>query len=190
VAGAVLGVVIGSADLVNLQGTAAVNPPVLPAYYALDVGEVQNWLTAAYPDEADTLLSAVTTVAGLAYAEEFAPAFEAAEPDVQLVTERAFQSLTGLVPDPALAAPPTTPPGPLVDSVADGDFSTCLGIDSNPYAPSGPAVYLAVELPDNQLTQIPEAWDAFRLDVSKEGELFWQLLACQQATGGTAERSR
>ena len=190
VVGAVLGILIGAADLVNLQGTAAVNPSVLPAYYALDVGEVQNWLTAAYPDEADALLSSVTNVAGLALADDFTTAFAEAEPDVQLVTERAFQSLTGLVPDPALAPPPSVAPDALVDSVADGEFKTCLGIDSNPYAPSGPAVYLAVELPDSQLAQIPEAWDAFRLDVSKEGELFWQLLACQQSTGGAVERSR
>jgi hypothetical protein len=126
----------------------------------------------------------------LPLADDFAAAFTEAAPDVQLVTERAFQSLTGVAPDPALAPPPATAPEGLMDSPADGVVQTCLGIDSNPYSPSGPAVFLALELPDTQLSQLPEAWDAYRLDTPKEGELFWQMLACDETKGGSMERSR
>ena len=188
--GVVLGLLVSSAGVLNLQGTAAANPPVRPAYYSLDVVELQSWLTAAYPDEADLLLRAVTNVAGLPLADDFASAFTDAAPDVQLVTDRAFQSLTGVVPDPAAAPAPTTVPDGLIDLLADGLVQTCLGIDLNPYSPSGPAVYLALQLPDTQLNQLPEAWDAYRLDTPKAGELFWQMLACQELDGGSVERSR
>lgn len=188
--GAILGVVMAGSGVLNLQGTAAVNPPVRQAYYSLDSAEIQDWLTAAYPDEADNLLRAVTTAAGLPLADDFPAAFQAAQPDVNLITERAFQSLTGVAPDPAQAEPPLTAPDGLMRSLADGPVKTCLGIDSNPYSPTGPALYLAVELPDTQIGQLPEAWNAFRLETSKEGELFWQMLACQQINGGSSERSR
>lgn len=189
-AGALLGVVIASSGVVSLQGTAAVNPPVRQAFYSLDVGEIQGWLTAAYPDEADALLAAVTNAAGLPLADDFAAAFQQARPDVDLITDRAFQSLTGAAPATVLAPTPAVSPDGLMQSLADGAVKTCLGVDSNPYSPSGPAVYLAVELPDTQLAQLPEAWNAFRLETSKDGELFWQALACQQINGGSSERSR
>lgn len=189
-AGAILGVVMAGAGLINLQGTAAVNPPVRQAFYSLDVDEVHRWLTAAYPDESETLLTAVTNAAGLPLADDFAAAFEQAQPDVNLITDRAFQSLTGTAPTEPLAPASAISPEGLMQSLADGPVKTCLGIDSNPYSPTGPALYLAVELPDTQLAQLPEAWDAFRLDTSKEGELFWQMLACQQINGGSSERSR
>ncbi len=188
--GVLLGLLLASSGVISLQGTAADNPPVRQAYYSLDVGETQAWLTAAYPDEADSLLRAVTNLAGLPLADDFAAAFAAAESDVQLVTERAFQSLTGVAPDPALALAPAVAPEGLVDSLADGPVKTCLGIDSNPYSPSGAAVYLAVELPDTQLGQLPEAWATYRLEVPKEGELFWQMLNCREAGSGSSERSR
>lgn len=190
VGGVLVGILVSSAGVLNLQGTAAVNPPVRPAYYSLDVVELQSWLTAAYPDEADTLLRAVTNVAGLPLADDFAAAFTETQPDVNLVTERAFQSLTGVAPDPALAPLPAVVPEALMDSLADGTVQTCLGIDSNPYSTSGPAVYLSLALPDTQLSQLPEAWDAYRLATPKEGELFWQMLACDETKGGSMERSR
>ena len=190
IGGVVLGLLVAGAGVLNLQGTAATNPPVLPAYYSLDVVEIQSWLTAAYPDEADNLLRAVTNVAGLPLTDDFAAAFTAAAPDVNLVTERAFQSLTGVAPDPALAPPPAAAPEGLIESLADGLVQTCLGIDSNPYSVSGATVYLALQLPDSQLSQLPEAWNEYRLETPKEGELFWQMLACQETDGGGVERSR
>lgn len=189
-AGAILGVVMAGAGLIDLQGTAAVNPPVRQSFYSLDVDAVESWLTGAYPDEADTLLTALTAAELLPQADDFAAAFEQAQPDVNLITDRAFQSLTGAAPTEPLAPAPAVSPEGLMQSLADGPVKTCLGIDSNPYSPTGPALYLAVELPDTQLGQLPEAWDAFRLDTSKEGELFWQMLACQQINGGSSERSR
>jgi hypothetical protein len=190
VGGLVLGLMVAGSGAFNLQGTAAVNTPVSPAYYSLDVVELQSWLTAAYPDEADTLLRAVTNVAGLPLADDFAAAFTEAAPDVNLVTERAFQSLTGIAPDPMLAPPPSSAVEGLIDSLADGLVQTCLGIDSNPYSVSGPAVFLALQLPDTQLSQLPEVWSTYRLDTPKEGELFWQMLACHETEGGSVERSR
>lgn len=189
-AGAILGVVMAGAGLINLQGTAAVNPPVRQAFYSLDMNEVDSWLTAAYPGEAEALITAISAAEALPQADNFAAAFEQAQPDVNLITDRAYQSLTGAAPIEPLAPPPTDSPSGLMQSLADGPVKTCLGIDSNPYSPTGPALYLALELPDTQLSQLPEAWKAFRLDTSKEGELFWQMLACQQINGGSSERSR
>ncbi len=188
--GALLGVLMAGAGVVNLSGTAAVTPPVRQAYYSLDMVETQNLLTAAYPDEADALLMAVTRAAGLATANDFAAAFAETEPDVQLVAERAFQALAGVVPDPALAPSPSTAPEGLVASLADGLVKTCLGLDSNPYSADGAKLYLALEIPETQINQFPEAWQAFSLDVPKDGELFWQMLSCRQVNGGSSERSR
>lgn len=189
-AGAILGLLMSGSGLIDLQGTAAVNPPVRQAFYSLDVDAVQDWLAAAYPDEADALRTAVTTAAGVPQADDFAAAFELAQPDIELIAERAFQSLTGVAPDPALAPPPVASPEGLMQSLADGPVKTCLGIDANPYSPAGPALYLALELPDTQLAQLPETWSAYRLETSKDGELFWQMLTCQQINGGSSERSR
>jgi hypothetical protein len=188
--GAVLGVLMASAGVVNLSGTAAVNPPVRQAYYSLDLVETQSLLTAAYPEEADALLAALTRVSLLTTADDFPAAFTELEPDVQWVTERAFQAVAGVAPDPQQAEPPVTAPDGLVSSLADGLVKTCLGLDSNPYNPDGAQVFLAIEVPETQIDQFPEGWQAYRLDVPKEGELFWQALSCRQAGGGSSERSR
>lgn len=188
--GAVLGVLMAGAGVLNLSGTAAVTPPVRQAYYSLDLVETQNVLTSAYPDEADALLAALTRAAGLTTADDFAAAFAELEPDVTLVTERAFQALAGVAPDPADAPAPSTAPEGLVASIADGLVKTCLGLDSNPYNPDGAKMYLALEVPETQIDQFPEGWQAFRLDLAKEGELFWQMLSCRQVDGGSSERSR
>lgn len=190
VIGAVLGVVMSSAGVINLSGTAAVNPPVRQAYYSLNLAETQDLLVAAYPDETDSLTEAVTRVGELTTASDFAAAFTEVEPDVELVTERAFQALAGVAPDPQEAEPPAVAPAGLVTSLADGPVKTCLGLDSNPYDTDGVKIYLALEVPETQIEQFPEAWQAYRLDVPKDGELFWQMLSCRQVNGGSSERRR
>lgn len=188
--GAVFGVLVSGTGLVNLSGTAAVTMPIRQAYFAFDVVELQSWLTAAYPDEADELLQAVTRIAVLSTADDFASAFAEVEPDVALVTERAFQSLTGIAADPAEAPTPVASPEPLMTSLAEGSVKACLGLDMNPYNSAGLAVIMAVELPETQLGQVPETWEAYRLETAKDEELFWQALDCRQLEGGNTERSR
>ena len=188
--GAVLGVLMSAAGVINLSGTAAVNPPVRQAYYSLNLAETENLLIAAYPDEADALSEVLTRVAGLATTSDFAAAFLELEPDVQLVTERAFQALAGVAPDPQDAQPPAVAPDGLVTSLAEGRVKTCLGLDANPYDTDGTKMVLALEVPETQTGQFPEAWQAYRLDVPKDGEQFWQMLSCRQVNGGSSERSR
>ncbi len=188
--GAVFGVLVSGAGLINLSGTAAVTMPVRQAYFAFDVVELQSWLTAAYPDEADQLLQAVTRIAILSSADDFASAFADVEADVALVTERAYESLAGVSPDPLLAPTPVAPPSPLMTSLAEGPVRTCLGLDMNPYNSAGMAVIMAVELPETQLGHVPETWESYRLETAKDEELFWQALDCRQLNDGTVERSR
>ena len=187
--GALLGVNTVEASLV-IFSTAAVNPPIRQAFYSLDVGATQIWLTASYPDEADTLLKAVTDVTSLADVENLAEAILEAEASVELLTERAFQALTGVTPLEASAPPPMTEPVPLITSLKDGPVKTCLGLDWNPYNPSGSILYLSVEVPETQTSAFPDTWEAYRLDMPKDHGMFWLALACQDSEGRVIDRSR
>lgn len=197
VIGSIVGVLIGialmSSDSVRtgLFGTAGLRPAAEPSYYLVDMDVSRNFLVEKFPDEEEILTTAFTNVAALTDPEiNFAETFRATQPDVDLIVNRAYIALTGLVPQ---VLPDTVPaltedliPEPLLTSLADGTVSSCLGIDENPYNLAGYLLYLYVEIPSTQGSVIPSDW--VLLEEPRDNELYWQRLACQTSLTGLSDR--
>lgn len=188
VVGVLAGLVALSSDGVRagLFGTAGLSTTSQPAYYLVETGEARNWITSTYPDEADSLAAAFNNAAPLITTSSFGETFRAVQADINLIVDRAYTALTGQTPAGSIVPAPDPVPDPLLTSLADGDVSTCLGLDENPYNVDGYALYLYVKIPSSQAGLMPETWQ--RLTEPKEDDLFWQHLACQSL--GQAQRSQ
>jgi hypothetical protein len=190
--GLVVGLLVGLALMGNddvrgsLFGTAGLTTSAPPAYFLVDMSESRDWLTNTYTDQAERISTAFNNVAPLITTSDFGEVVRGAEEDIHLIVDSAYAALTGLVPQSAMPAPtPVPPPNSLLDSLSDGNVSTCLGLDENPYNVDGYALYLYIEVPSTQTQVIPETWE--RLSEPKEDDLFWQRLACQSL--GQAQQS-
>jgi hypothetical protein len=170
----------------GLFGTAGLSAAVQPAYYLVETGETRNWIASTYPTEADSLSTAFNNVAPLITTSNFAETFRAVQEDINLIVDRSYTALTGQTPDSSTVPAPDPLPDPLLNSLADGDVSACLGLDENPYNVDGYALYLYLEIPSSQAELMPDTWQ--RLSEPKEDDLFWQRLACQSL--GQAQRSQ
>lgn len=170
----------------GLFGTAGLNVAAQPAYYLVDMDDSREWLIATYPDQSAPLATAFDSVEPLLTAANFAETFRAAQPDINLIVDRFYTALTGLTPASTLAPTPEALPDPLLNSLADGAVSACLGLDENPYNIEGYALYLYLEIPSTQIEYVPESWQ--HLSEPKDDDLFWQRLACQSF--GQAQRSQ
>lgn len=197
--GLVFGLVVGlvllsSSDLTgSLFGTAGLNATVEPAYYLADMDASRNWMVELYPDEEEALTTAFGNIVPLTDPlANFREVILLAQPDIDYIVNRAFVGLTGTVPE---ADPTGIPllnsdslPAPLLRSLADGNVTTCLGIDENPYSIEGYTLYLYTELPVTQIDTLPSTWE--RLDEPKTNDLYWQRLACQALTVGSTPQRR
>jgi hypothetical protein len=196
IAGFVLGLVTGLALLGSsraLFGTAGLNATADPAYFLADMDATRNWLVELYPEEEQPLTTAFANLVPLTDPmANFREVIRAAQPDIDYLVNRAFIGLTGTLPEPIPTSVPTLTadrlPAPLLRSLADGDVTTCLGIDENPYNIEGYILYLYTELPVTQIDSLPATWE--RLDEPKSNDLYWQRLACQSLTVGTPPQRR
>ncbi|HLU08758.1 MAG TPA: hypothetical protein VK003_03770 [Oceanobacillus sp.] len=177
--GLLAGVVVMSNDGLRdgLLGTAGLTPGAPPAYYLVDMGESRNWLTGTYAEQANDLSAAFDRITPLITTTNFGETVRAVEQDINLIVVNAYTALTGLAPANAAVPTPEPLPDPLLGSLSDGDVSTCLGLDENPYNVDGYALYLYIEIPSTQTQFVPETWE--RLSEPKDDDLFWQRLACQ-----------
>lgn len=177
--GLLAGVVVMSSDGLRdgLFGTAGLTPGAPPAYYLVDMGESRNWLTGTYAEQANDLSAAFDRITPLITTTNFGETVRAVEQDINLIVVNAYTALTGLAPANAAVPTPEPLPDPLLGSLSDGDVSTCLGLDENPYNVDGYALYLYIEIPSTQTQFVPETWE--RLSEPKDDDLFWQRLACQ-----------
>lgn len=172
-------VLIGSSESLrsSLFGTAGLTPNAEPAYYLLDMQGARELLVERYTDEQPQIEAAMTNIDTLRTADDFAQAVRDTEADVDFVVSRTFTALTGAVDETSAAAEPAVLPQALLASTADGDVSTCLSLDENPYNLEGFALYLYLQVPSTQVNSIPETWE--RLDEPKDDDLYWERLACQ-----------
>lgn len=177
----------------SLFGTAGLNPAVEPAYYLADMDASRDWLVELYPDEEQRLTNAFANIVPLTDPmANFRDVIRTVQPDIDYLVSRAFIGLTGTQPEQMPTSVPTLSadalPTPLLRSLADGNLTTCLGIDENPYNIEGYALYLYTELPVTQIDSLPATWE--RLDEPKDNDLYWQRLACQSLTVGTTPQRR
>lgn len=177
--GLLAGVLVMSSDSVRdgLFGTAGLTTASPPAYYLVDMRESRGWLTGTYLDRADELSAAFDRVAPLITTSNFGEMVRSVEQDINLIVVNSYSALTGLAPVNSTVPTPDPLPDPLLGSLSDGDVSTCLGLDENPYNVDGYALYLYIEIPSTQTQFAPETWE--RLSEPKDDDLFWQRLACQ-----------
>lgn len=187
--GLLAGIVVMSSDSVrdSLFGTAGLTAGSPPAYYLVDMNESRGWLTSTYLERADELSAAFDRVAPLITTSNFGETVRSVEEDINLIVANAYSALTGLAPVNTTIPTPDPLPNPLLGSLSDGEVSTCLGLDENPYNVDGYALYIYIEIPSTQTQFAPETWE--RLSEPKDDDLFWQRLACQtlgqaQQTGG------
>ncbi len=200
--GGVVGLVIAllvfsNADLRSGLFGTALGGTARPGYVLVDMTEGEAWLESTYPDSADELSAAFENIAQLTTTEDFATTIRETQDDINLLVDRSYIALTGQLPTmPLLAASAADSdtdaafelPDALLTSLSDGNVSTCLGLDENPYNLEGYALYFYLEVPDTQLATLPETWE--RLDEPMDDNLFWQRLACQALVGDQGERSR
>jgi hypothetical protein len=190
--GAVLVLILSSAGVLPLSGTAGITPASPPAYFLVEMDDAQEWLSATFPAEVEQLTAAFASVDALRTTQTFADSVRGAQNDISYLTARSFTALTGL---PAQQSPNLSEPLPVLDplpvgllpSLSDGDVSSCLGIDENPYNLDGYTLYLNVELPQSQVASVPESW--LSLDAPIQNDLFWQLLDCQRYQRGGSSAS-
>lgn len=187
IVGLLAGVLLMSSDDVRggLFGTAGLTVNAPPAYYLVDMGESRSWLTATYADQADRISEAFDRVTPLITTNNFAETVRSTQEDINLIVDSAYIALTGLIPQNASEATPEPLPDPLLNSLAEGNVTACLGLDENPYSVDGYALYLYVQIPSTQSQFVPETW--LQLSEPKEDDLFWQRLACQVL--GQAQRA-
>jgi hypothetical protein len=186
--GAVLGllagvVLVGSSDDVrtSLFGTAGLTADAEPAYFLVDMEDARALLEERFPDEREQIEGSMTGIAGIITADDFAETVRSLEGDIDFVVSRSFTALTGTVNEGTLSPEPAAIPNPLIASLTDGDVSTCLSLDENPYNVDGVSLYLYVQVPSTQVNTFPATWE--RLDEPKEDALYWQRLACQSLLG-------
>lgn len=187
--------VLSSSDALrtSLFGTAGLRATAKPAYFLVDMDQSREWLTETFPSEEEDLADAFTNVAILSTAERLGPAIREVQTDIDYVVGRAFTALTGIVPEELDLPELQDEFEPLLASVADGPVSTCLAIEQNPYnidvAETGAfPLYLYLTVPETQIGGFPETWE--QLETPREGDLYWQLLACEETSSGQGQRSR
>jgi len=188
-------VVLSSSDELrqSLFGTAGLTPAAEPSYLLVDMDASRNWLVEMYSAEEEIITQSFADIALLTDPmANFREVILATQPDVELIVNRAYTALTGQPPRAIPTGIPTLDavnlPSPLLPSLADGEVSTCLGIDENPYNIDGYRLYLYVQVPVTQLDALPTVWE--RLDEPKDDDLFWQRLACQSLTAETTPQRR
>ncbi|KXK17837.1 MAG: hypothetical protein UZ15_CFX003002333 [Chloroflexi bacterium OLB15] len=200
--GGVIGIAIALLAFSNndlrsgLFGTA-LGTVARPSYVLVDMTEGEDWLESTYPDSVDELSAAFEQIAQLTTTDDFATTIRDTQDEINLLVDRSYTALTGQLPAVPLLATPAPGadtdtafelPDALLTSLSDGNVSSCLGLDENPYNLDGYALYFYIEVPETQLAVLPEEWE--RLDEPMDDNLFWQRLACQALTGDQGERSR
>lgn len=188
--GAVLAVIVAvTAPFTGSLSASAIGPAALPQYYLINMADAQEWLISTFPDDAPALSAAFANTAVLTTTDDFAQSVRDTQADINLLVDRSFVALTGRLPEtPLTDVEVTTLPEPLLQSLSDGDVSTCLGLDENPYNIDGYALLLYMEVPETQDEFLPASWQ--RLDEPQDDSLFWQRLACQSLTAQGSERTR
>jgi|GEM_PF-3358434 hypothetical protein len=193
-AGLLLGMIVISSGVLpdSLFGTAGMATPAQPSYFLVDMAEAQTWLLGTYPDNAESLSSAFANSSQLTITDDFAQTVRDSQDDINLLVDSSFTALTGSLPVASLGPTPsadTTLPAALIQSLTDGDISSCLGLDENPYNVDGYALYFYIEVPETQVQYLPESWGE-PLGEPMDDSLFWQRLACQTLSTGASGGSR
>lgn len=170
----------------SLFGTAGLTPNAEPAYYLLNMQNTRELLDENYTDERSQIDTAMTNIDQLRTADDFAQAVRDTQGDVDFVVSRAFTAITGAVSEASNAPALDTLPQAVLNSTADGNVSTCLSLDENPYNLEGYTLYLYLQIPSTQVGSIPENWE--RLDEPKDNALYWERLACQSLIETQARR--
>lgn len=184
IAGLLVGIIISGAGGGSLFGTAGFSAAAPPAYYLVDTTESRNWLASAYPSQSSEIETAFNNIDALVTTNNFSETVRAIQPDINLIVANTYAALTGVTASDATS--PT--PDPLLTSLSDGNVSSCLGLDENPYNVDGYALYLYIQIPSTQTQFVPESWE--RLTGPKEDDLFWQRLACQSLEQAQSSQRR
>lgn len=151
------------------------------------MSESAQWLSAAFPDEAAAIASAVAGVTQMGTSEPVAPEVRAW---AHYLASRAFAALTGRAPQaqiPALEPPSQLPQG-LLKSLVGVELSVCVGLDVRAEQDAGAAPGLLVRLEGGQPVVLPENW--LVLSKPPEGNRAWQPLACQVLLHDQGQRNR
>lgn len=153
--GIVLGILMQEAGLFGTAGTKskAVN------YYQIPLEDTQEWLVATYPAESEKVLAAMNAFAPSPTTLQIAEA-----EDTKYLLNQTLAALYGEEDAADLK----------IDN--DSETTLCLGLDDNPYEGSTYYLYLTVPAQVAKSMSISKDWE--ELDKPKDGNLYWQLLAC------------
>ena len=179
IVGLVLGVVAGGQESVqDLFGTApakedkkdeAVN------HYLLDLDNAELWLTETYPDTAEDVKTAMTTLGDVAVATFSFRADYAAAKD-----EGAFDNMV-----PYLYAALTGIESADLEDMKEPAESTghevCLAKEDDSYSDIRLAFYVTVPEEDAKNLELPDGFKWEQLSKPLSEEMYWQLLDCYPA---------
>jgi hypothetical protein len=166
----------GNDTLRKLFGCAGCDPSEAKSvYYQVDLESAGQWLLDAHADaptptaiDNDTqvdLAQAIDQIASLPDAPNFRQGLRDSQEAIGTVLTEAFRTLGGQETTDNTS-----------QSVQNLPVRACLGLNDDPYSESGPALFLYLKVPEEEVPHVPEAWE--QLAQPKENDLYWQLLAC------------
>lgn len=133
-------------------------------FYKVTFEEAQGWLTSNSDDNLDESLS---TVAGLANAGlDLGQYFVDSEDSVDTVL---FSLQNALLSED-------------VDENTANAVTTCIGVDSNPYSPTGPGLYVYVEVPDG--VDVPDEFQDNTVSTPQESSITWAASCIKGSDAG------
>jgi hypothetical protein len=179
VVGLIVGVVLGGAGGDGLFGTASdpnsdkgsdaieIDPS---KFYLVDFAEAQNWLESIDPDSKEEIEDDLNLVQDLANTEDLTQYVV----DNQTSIEQVLITLQNAL---------------MQELSIQGvqNFTTCIGLDRNPYSLSGPGVYLYVQLPEDNTENLPQSFQ--ELSGPRESDILWST-ACFKGDDKEDEEDR
>jgi len=159
--GLVVGLLIGvGGGIAGLWGTSSTGNgdsdamEVEPSrFYLVDFQAAQAWLETQNADETEALRGDLEAVSALQQATNLASYLGDNQGSVDKVLALIHETLT-------------TSGGGNPQAV-----TACIGVDSDPFSPTGPGLYVYVEVPANAAESVPQDWQA--LQGPKEDNMLW-----------------
>jgi hypothetical protein len=122
-------------------------------FYLVDFQTAQTWLEAQNSSQTEALRADLEAVSALQQATNLAVYLKDNQESIDKVLALLYQALTtGRVNNPQAVM-------------------ACIGVDNDPFSPTGPGLYVYVEVPASATPSVPSNWQA--LQGPKEDNMLW-----------------
>lgn len=137
------------------------------AFFLVTMEQAESWLTTEDEQREDAFDVSESVTETINMAANPQDNFSAAE-DIELFFQEQVNSADGVLANAYDAL--------RLNLGEDAPLNVCLGLDNDPYSLEGPIIYLYLEVPEEQLEQLPDAaskdnWQ--ELDGPREESMLW-----------------